>query len=72
MYLPRYLIGSILTSCFAVKIKYLGKYLTVCLILSRAKEAIYKGQNSIFIFYKNMLQRKYFTKIGIDVGFACE
>ena len=28
MYFPRYVIGSILTACFAVVIKYLGKYLT--------------------------------------------
>ena len=52
----RYLIGSILTACFAVVIKYLGKYLTICLILSCAKEAIYKRQNSIFIFYINTLK----------------
>ena len=72
MYFPRYWIGSILTACFAVVIKYLGKYLTICLILSCAKEAIYKRQNSIFIFYINMFQRKKFTKIGIDSGFACK
>ena len=29
-------------ACFAVVIKYLGNYLTICLILSCAKEAIYK------------------------------
>ena len=58
IYFPRYLIGSILTACFAVVIKYLGKYLTICLILSDAKEAIYKRQNSIFIFYINKFQRK--------------
>ena len=53
MYFPRYLIGSILTACFAVLIKYLGKYLTICLILSYAKEAIYKRQNSnFFILHK--------------------
>ena len=72
MYFPRYLIGSVLTACFAVVIKYLGKYLTICLILSCAKEAIYKRQNSSFIFYINTFQRKYFTKIGIDSAFACE
>ena len=60
--LPRYLIGSILTVCFAVVIRYLGKYLTIYLDLSNAKESIYKRQNSIFIF----------TKIGINSGFACE
>ena len=57
-YFSRYLIGSILTACFAVEIKYLGNYLTICLILSCAKEAIYKGQNSIFILYINTFQRK--------------
>ena len=36
---------------FAVIIKYLGKYWTISLILSCVKEAIYKRQNSIFIFY---------------------
>ena len=51
MYFPRYLIGSILNAYFAVIVKYLGKYLTICLILSCAKEDIYKRQNSIFIFY---------------------
>ena len=58
MYSPRYLIGSILTAYFAVVIKYLGKYLTICLILSCAKEAIYKRQNSIFVFYINTFQTK--------------
>ena len=28
VYFPRFLIGSILTACFAVVIKYLGKYLS--------------------------------------------
>ena len=72
MYFPRYLISSILTACFAVVIEYLGKYLTICLIISIAKEAIYKRQNSIFICSINTFQRKWFTKIGIDSGFACE
>ena len=41
MYFPRYLIGYILTAYFAVVIKYLGKYLTICLILSwRKKQSI--------------------------------
>ena len=48
MYFSRYLIGSILTACTAVILKYLGK--TICSIFSYAKEAIYKKQNSIFIF----------------------
>ena len=72
MYFPRYLIDSILTACFAVVIKYLGKYLTVYFILSCAKEGIYKRQNSNFILYINTFQRKQFTKIGTDSGFACE
>ena len=29
MYFPRYVIGSVLTACFAVVIKYLEKYLTI-------------------------------------------
>ena len=53
MYFPRYLIGSILTACFAVVIKYLGKYLTIYLILSCAEEGIYKRQNSNFVLYIN-------------------
>ena len=56
--LPIYLIGSILIACFTVVIKYLGKCLTICLILSCAKEATYKRQNSILIFYINTFQRK--------------
>ena len=51
MYFPRYLFGSILTEFFALVIKYLGKYLTIRLTLSCAKEAIYMRQNSIPIFY---------------------
>ena len=43
-------------------IKYLGKYMTICLILACEKEAIYILQNSILIFYINMFQRKLFTK----------
>ena len=57
-YFPRYLLGSILNACFAVIIKYLGKYSTIRLILSCAKKAIYMRQNSIFIFYINVFQRK--------------
>ena len=45
---PSCLIGFILTACFALVIKYLGKFLTIFLILPYAKEAIYKRQNSIF------------------------
>ena len=58
IYFPRYLIGSTLAACFAVEIKYLGKYMTMCLILLHAKEAIYMRQNSILIFYINAFQRK--------------
>ena len=58
MYFPRYLIGSILTASVAVIIKYLGKYLTICLILSCVNEAIYKQKNNIFMFYINTFQRK--------------
>ena len=73
MYFPRYLLGSsILTACIGVIIKNLGKYLTICLILSFAKQTIYRRPNSIFIFYINTFQRKYFTKFGLDSGFACE
>ena len=38
MYFPRCVLGSILTTCFAVVIKYLGKYLTICVILSCATQ----------------------------------
>ena len=72
MYFPSYLISSILTACFAVLIKYLGNYLSICLILSSAKVASYTWQNSLFIFYVTTFQRKQFTKVGIDSGFACE
>ena len=73
MYFPRYLIGSILTACVAVVIKYLGKYLTIIRILSYAKEAIYKRQNSIFIFYINKFQRNNSLKsVLIAVSHASE
>ena len=57
-YFPRYLI---ITAKHAVKtepIKYLGKYMPICLILSCAEKATYMWQNSIFIFYINTFQRK--------------
>ena len=54
MYFPKYLIGFPLAARFAVEIKYLGKYMTMCLILLCAKEAIYIRQNSILIFYINV------------------
>ena len=37
MYFPRYLIGSTFAACFAVVIKYLRKYITMCLSLSSSK-----------------------------------
>ena len=74
MYFPGYVIGSTLTSCFAVVIKYLGKYLTICLILSCAKEAIYKGQNSIFIFQRFAVSLLHFRLIvtakDLKIGFS--
>ena len=42
-------------------IKYLEKYMTICLILACEKEAIFMRQNSILIFYINTFQRKLFT-----------
>ena len=58
MHFLRYLIGSTLAACFAVVIKYLGKYTAMCLILLCVKEAIYMRQNSILIFYINAFHRK--------------
>ena len=58
MYFPRYLIGSVLTACFAVVIKHFGKCLTICLILSCAKEAIYMQQNSIFYILHKYVSEK--------------
>ena len=37
-YFSRYLIGSILTACFAVVMKNLGNYLTICLIFHVRKK----------------------------------
>ena len=65
MYFPTYLIGSILTACFAVVIKYLVKYLTICLILSCAKEAIYKRQNSIIMFYLNIRENNLLKSVMV-------
>ena len=48
IYVPRYLIRSILNASFVVVIEYLGKYLTNCVIFSCAKE-IYRRQNCSFI-----------------------
>ena len=61
-YFPRYLIT---TAKYAVKIepiKYLGKYMLICLIFPCAEKVIYMRQNSIVVFYINTFQRKYFTK----------
>ena len=41
MYFPRYLIASTTTTCFAVVMKFLGKYMLMYLIVSCAKEATY-------------------------------
>ena len=57
-YLPRYLITTAKHAVKIEPIKYLGKYMPVCLILSCAEEAIYMWQNSIFIFYINTFHRK--------------
>ena len=46
----------------AEAIKYLGKYMVICLILACENEAIYMWQNNILIFYINTFQRKVFTK----------
>ena len=53
MYFPRYLIGSTFAACFAVVIKYLRKYITMCLSLSCVEGAMYMRQNRILIFYIN-------------------
>ena len=38
--------------------QYLGKCMPICLILPCADKAIYMCQNSIFLFYVNIFQRK--------------
>ena len=53
MYFPRYLLGSILTAFFAVVIKYLGKYLTIRLILSCAKEHFNLYESERRNYWKN-------------------
>ena len=63
MYFPRYLIGSVLIASFTVIIKYLEKYLTICQILSCVNEAVYKRQNSIFIFYINSFKENNSLKL---------
>ena len=49
MYFPRYLIASSMTMCFAVVMKFLGKYMPMYLIVlvPCVKGAIYMWQNSI-------------------------
>ena len=61
-YFPRYLITTAKHAVKIEPIKYLDKYKPICLILPSAEKAIYMWQNSIFIFYINTFQRKYFTK----------
>ena len=61
-YFPRYLIT---TAKYVVKIeqiKYLRKYMLICLILPCAEKATDMWQNSIVIFYINTFQIKHFTK----------
>ena len=58
--------------CFDVVITFLGKYIPMYLIFSCAKGATYMWQNSILILYINTFRRKYFTKFGIDRGWAWE
>ena len=41
MYIHRYLIGSTMTTCSAVVMNFLGKYMTMCLILSFAEGAMH-------------------------------
>ena len=56
IYFPRYLIGSILTTCFAVVIKILGKYMPMCLTLSCAKGAVCMWQNIFWYIPYHMWQ----------------
>ena len=42
-------------------IKYLGKYMTICLIHSCEKEAIYTWQNSILTFYISTFFREKYS-----------
>ena len=72
MYFSKYLITSTMSTYFVVVTKFLRKYMPMYLIFSCAKGATYMWQNSILIFYINTFQRKQFTKLGIDRGFAWE
>ena len=58
IYFPRNFITSAKHVVVAESIKYMGKYMTICLILAGEKEAIYMWQNNILIFYVNTFQRK--------------
>ena len=57
-YFPRYLITTVEHAVKIEPIKYLEKYMPICLILSCAEKAIYMWQNSIIIFYINTFQSK--------------
>ena len=52
-YFPRYLITTVKQAVKIEPIKYMGKYMPICLILPCAEKAIYMSQNSIFIFYRD-------------------
>ena len=58
LYFPRKVITSAKNVAMVETIKYLRKYMTICLILLCEKEAIYMWQNSILIFYINTFQRE--------------
>ena len=58
IYFHRYFITTSKHVVMAGVIKYQGKYLTICLILEREKEAIYMWQNSILVFYINTFLEK--------------
>ena len=62
LYFPRNFIITAKHLVMVEAIKYLGKNMTICLILACEKEAIYMWQNSILIFYINTFQRKLFTQ----------
>ena len=58
-YFSRYLVTTAKHAVKIEPIKYLGKYMPVCLILQCAEKTIYVYvTNSIFIFYINPFQRK--------------
>ena len=53
IYFPRNFTTTAENVIVVEAIKYLGKYMTICLILACEKEAIYMWQYSILIFYIN-------------------